>query len=99
MRGPWTSCEFWCGGGPVGLDGFPGDDELRAMCPACRATQRWLTRNVIPAIRRHGYYAPPGTTAEQELAAMAEQWGFAPTLDRLLRDLGVEPPDAADGDQ
>lgn len=53
-------------------------------CAECVTIRSWLCREVLPTIRRTGYYVPDGASLEDELRAMIEQHGWAPILDEVL---------------
>lgn len=67
-----THCQTFCTRPLRPGDEF-GDENWNACCADCKPLRRWLSREVLPAIMRHGYYAPADATAEQELTAMVEQ--------------------------
>lgn len=86
-------CEQFCSE-PIGPDGERGDEDFRSCCPACRVVIDWLCDEVLPSIRKNGYYAPPEADVDAEFAAMKEQAKLRPQLRELLSDLGINP----DGD-
>jgi hypothetical protein len=61
-------CEQFCTE-PIGPDGKPGTEDSRAFCATCLRVVDFLCDEVLPAIRRHGYYAPPDAGVDTEFAA------------------------------
>jgi hypothetical protein len=76
-------CEQFCTN-PIGPDGEPGTEDFRACCPACRRLVDLLADEVLPAIRRHGYWSPPTADVDDELRALIDQAGFRAELRDLL---------------
>ncbi|OLT12282.1 hypothetical protein BJF78_24800 [Pseudonocardia sp. CNS-139] len=62
---------------------------------ACRVKLDHLCREVLPAIRRHGYYAPADATVDEELHALANQEQARPRMREALRFVDDLP--TADG--
>jgi hypothetical protein len=84
-------CEQFCAN-LIGPDGQPGTEDSRACCPECDRLIDWLTYDVFPAIRKHGYYAPPDAGMDEELDALIGQDGWQATMLRLLGDIGLPDP-------
>lgn len=79
-------CEMFCTE-PIGPDGEPGGDAWKACCPICTKELKFLCREVLPAIRRYGYYSPPGSSVDDEFADFNRQAGFRDSAASLLDDL------------
>jgi hypothetical protein len=93
-----TRCQMYCTD-PIGPHGDPGTEDTKAMCPSCMVKLSWLCGEVLPAIRRQGYWTPTGATAEQELAAIIGQAGLRETQHELITSLlGPGALDVLDGD-
>jgi hypothetical protein len=88
---PTIKCEQFCDQ-PIGPHGDPGGDGWRACCPECDRRVDWLADEVLPAIRKYGYYAPPDADEDDELQAMIKQQDFRPTMLALLKELGLPDP-------
>ncbi|MDO9106008.1 MAG: BRO family protein [Methylovulum sp.] len=43
----------------------------RDLSPASKKFQRWIFHEVLPSIRRHGFYPPPSQSGESELKVLA----------------------------
>lgn len=82
-------CQQWCPPNTtlIGPDGNQPTTETVGECGKCRRITRWLSREVLPSIRRHGYYAPTGSALEVEMQAMIAQDGLRGELNEGLRDL------------
>lgn len=83
---PTEPCEMFCGGQPIGPDGFQGGD-MKACCPDCDLTMGFLTHEVLPAIQRQGYWAPPDATPDEEFAAVLADQGKRERLQGALAGL------------
>lgn len=83
---PMLLCQQFCTE-PIGPDGHPGDEAILACCPTCDEKLSFLCREVMPAIRRDGYYSPAGSTVDDEFADMGRQDGFRPAAVALLDEL------------
>lgn len=84
-------CEQFCTK-PVGPNGFVGTADSRACCPACKQLVHWLSHDVLPSIRRHGYYAGPGANLDDELRAMLGQRDWRNVLGELMTALDLPDP-------
>lgn len=82
-------CEMWCEPDTTivtpGDGGFLGSQEMSASCAHCEKLTHWLCHDVLPSIRRHGYYVPAGTPVDAELAAMISQQPLRGELRDLLK--------------
>lgn len=63
----------------------PPTDGFKNMCTACTVKLHHLCHEVLPAIRRDGFYAPPAATTDEQLAAMVAQADARPRLREALR--------------
>lgn len=89
-------CEMFCTE-PIGPDGDPGGEENKACCSTCEEKLKFVCGEVLPSIRKHGYYVPPGASPEQELAAMTDQADLGSSAVSLLDSLLGEGASAAMG--
>lgn len=80
---PDLRCEQFCTR-PIGLDGSPGGDGWLAQCLDCTAAVDLICREILPSIRKHGYWSPPGATVEQELGHMQADEGKRERLRQAL---------------
>lgn len=71
------------------------DGDFKNMCAACRVQLDHLCREVLPALRRDGFYAPVEATDDERLAAMVDQADARPQLREMTRWLDDVP--LADG--
>ena len=86
-------CETFCTE-PLDIDADPPQEDWKNMCSACAVKLHHLCHEVLPAIRRGGYYAPPDATADDELRALAAQEQARPRMREALRFLdGVATTD------
>ena len=83
---PTLRCEQFCTD-PIGPDGFDGGIDWKNCCPTCDEKLRFLSHEVMPAIRKHGYYAPADASPEEEVDAIQAQAGFRPAAADLLSHL------------
>ena len=90
---PNLPCEQFCEQ-PIGPDGEAGGEDWKNCCPECREKLTFFCREVLPAIRRDGYYSPPGSSVDDEFGDMTRQAGFRATAGALLD--GVLGEGAAD---
>lgn len=81
-------CEQFCPPNttPIGPGGSLPTEETKGECARCAVIMTWLCHDVLPAIRRNGYYVPTGTPVEAELQAMIDQQGWSDQLAELLGD-------------
>jgi hypothetical protein len=81
-------CEQFCEPNttPIGPDGTPGTEDWKGECGQCAMVMTWLCRDVLPGIRKHGYYVAAGSPIEVELAAMQQQAGLSDRLAELLAE-------------
>ncbi|GAA1229601.1 hypothetical protein GCM10009676_10260 [Prauserella halophila] len=84
-------CEQWCPPGtmPVvpGDGGRIGDEDTVTSCASCETVTDWLCHDVLPSIRRHGYYVPAGTSLEAEFDAMVQQGDLRSQAKELLEGI------------
>lgn len=80
---PALLCEQFCEQ-PIGPDGFDGGVENKNCCPECDEKLTFLCHEVLPAIRRDGYYSPPGSSVDDEFGDMTRQASFRATTASLL---------------
>lgn len=85
-------CEMFCSE-PLDADADPvdPDGDFKNMCSTCRAQLFELTHIVLPAIRRDGFYSPPGATDDQRLRAMVDQADARPKMREALQFLDAVP--------
>lgn len=87
-------CEMYCNE-PIGPDGDPGGDCWKACCSSCREKLKFVCGVVMPAIRRQGYYSPPGASVDEEFTDMTRQVGVrAAAAELLAAVLGEDAADA-----
>ena len=65
---------------------LPTEDTI-GECADCVRLVRFLCHEVLPTIRRNGYWVPAGTPMELELAAMVDQDGLADRLGELIGEI------------
>jgi hypothetical protein len=70
----------------IGPGGRLPTEHTVGECAECVQVTRWLCHDVLPSIRRSGYYVPAGTPVEAELRAMVEQRGASNQILELLRE-------------
>lgn len=79
-------CQMFCSQ-PLDAAADPVDEtgEWKNTCSRCRAQLDHLCREVLPSIRKNGFYAPPAATDDQRLRAMIDQADARPKLREALR--------------
>jgi prophage antirepressor-like protein len=76
---------------------------LRSRKPEAVAVRRWVTKEVIPAIRKTGTYSTPGAQPSIDMAALATAVAtavvsaFAPILAQLVGNQTPQQPPALSG--
>lgn len=87
---PTPRCEMFCSG-PLDDGADPPDPDFKNCCSRCRTELHHITHNVLPAIRKDGFYAPPDATPDEQLRAMVDQADARPRLREALRFIDDVP--------
>lgn len=77
-------CQMFCSE-PLDAAADPPDPDFKNCCTQCRNQLHELTRVVLPAIRRDGFYAPANASDDERLAAMVDQADARPRMREALR--------------
>jgi hypothetical protein len=83
-------CEMFCDR-PLDNGADPPDPDFKNCCSNCRAELSFVCSQVLPAIRRHGYCAPPGANEDEQLRAMVDQVDARPRLRDAMRFIDNVP--------
>ncbi|OLT46973.1 hypothetical protein BJF85_00490 [Saccharomonospora sp. CUA-673] len=60
---------------------------MKTVCAECTRVGRWLYHEVLPSIRKNGYYSPEGADVDSEFYAMQQQAGLRDKMRLLLSDI------------